>query len=113
MKHVLDLAAILEAATGVALLVVPSLVGLWSLGAELTGVAAPVARILGIALIALGLACWPARPLVGMLTYSGAVMLYLISYSGRVSDEQMDKALLTEKFQSLAHRLARNLNHAL
>ena len=31
----------------------------------------------GIALIALGVACWPGPPLVGMLTYSAAVTLYL------------------------------------
>jgi hypothetical protein len=28
-------------------------------------------------LIALGLACWPGTPLIGMLTYSAAVTLYL------------------------------------
>ena len=31
----------------------------------------------GIALIALGVACWPGTPLLGMLTYSAAVTLYL------------------------------------
>jgi hypothetical protein len=31
----------------------------------------------GIALIALGVACWPGTPLVGILTYSAAVTLYL------------------------------------
>ncbi len=66
-----------EAATGVALLIVPSLVGRWLFGEELTGVAVPVARVTGIALIALGVACWPGTPLVGMLTYSAAVTLYL------------------------------------
>ena len=55
----------------------PSLVGRLLLGEELTGIAIPVARVLGIALIALGVACWPGTPLVGMLTYSAAVTLYL------------------------------------
>ena len=77
MKNVLLLAAIGEAATGLALLIVPSLVWRLLLGEELTGVAIPVARVLGIALIALGVACWPGTPLVGMLTYSAAVTLYL------------------------------------
>ena len=77
MKRVLVLAAVSEAATGVALLIVPSLVGRLLLGEELTGVAIPVARVAGIALIALGVACWPGTPLVGMLTYSAAVTLYL------------------------------------
>ena len=31
----------------------------------------------GIALIALGVACWPGPPRVGMLTYSAAIILYL------------------------------------
>ena len=77
MKKVLVLAAVGEAATGLALLIVPSLVGRLLLGAELTGVAIPVARVAGIALIALGVACWPGPPLVGMLIYSAAVTLYL------------------------------------
>ncbi len=77
MKRVLILAAVSEAATGAALLVVPSLVGRLLLGEELTGVAIPVARVTGIALIALGVACWPGPPLVGMLTYSAVVTLYL------------------------------------
>jgi hypothetical protein len=46
-------------------------------GQELTGVAVPIARVTGIALIALGVACWPGPPLVGMLTYSAVVTLYL------------------------------------
>ena len=77
MKRVLILAAVSEAATGVALLIVPSLVGRLLFGEELTGVAIPVARVTGIALVTLGLACWPGPALVGMLTYSTAVTLYL------------------------------------
>ena len=78
MKNVLVLTAVTEAATGVALLVVPSLVGRLLLGQELAGVAIPVARVLGIALIALGAACWPGRTaLCGMLTYSALATLYL------------------------------------
>ena len=77
MKKVLFFAAVGEAATGLALLIVPSLVGHLLLGAELTGVALTVARVAGIALIALGVACWPGPPLVGMLIYSVVVTLYL------------------------------------
>jgi hypothetical protein len=77
MKGVLGLAAVAEAATGVALLIVPSLVGQWLFGVELAGIASTVARVTGIALIALGVACWPGTPLAGMLTYSAAVTLYL------------------------------------
>jgi hypothetical protein len=77
MKKVLIVAAAAEAATGLALLIVPSLVGQLLLGHELIGVAVPVARMAGIALIALGIACWPGLPLVGMLIYSALVTLYL------------------------------------
>jgi hypothetical protein len=77
MKKVLVLAAVSEIATGASLLIVPSFVGRLLLGEELAGVAIPVARVTGIALIALGVACWPGTPLVGMLTYSAAVTLYL------------------------------------
>ena len=55
MKRALFLAAVGEAATGTALLIVPSLVGWLLFGEELTGVAIPVARVAGIALIALAL----------------------------------------------------------
>ncbi len=84
MKWVLVVAAVGEATTGLALLLVPSLVGQWLLGTELTGVAETVARVAGIALIALGVACWPGTPLLGMLVYSAAVTLYLayLGFSG-------------------------------
>ena len=77
MNRVLIFAAVGEAATGMALLIAPSLVGRLLLGEELAGIAIPVARVAGIALIALGVACWPGTPLLGMLTYSAAVTLYL------------------------------------
>ena len=77
MKGVLVLAAVGEAATGIALLIVPSLVGQLLLGADLVGVAVTVARVAGIALIALGIACWPGPPLLGMLAYSEGVTLFL------------------------------------
>jgi len=51
MKMVPFLAAVGEAATGVALLIVPSLVGWLLLGEELTGVAIPVARVAGARII--------------------------------------------------------------
>ena len=77
MKKILILTAAAEAGIGAALLIVPSLVGQLLFGAELTGITITVARVTGIALIALGVACWPGTPLVGMLTYSAAVTLYL------------------------------------
>jgi hypothetical protein len=77
MKKVLILAAVGEALTGLALLAAPSLVGQLLLGEQLAGVAIPVARVTGIALIALGVSCWPGPPTLGMLTYSASTALYL------------------------------------
>jgi len=78
MKKVLVLAAVCEAATGMALLIVPSLVGRLLLGADLSGVSIPVARVTGIALIALAIACWPGlTALCGMLTYSALATAFL------------------------------------
>ena len=78
MKKLLTFAAVAETATGLALMIVPSLVGWLLLGQELGGVAIPVARVLGIALIALGVACWPGRTaLCGMLTYGALTTGYL------------------------------------
>ena len=79
MKKVLTLAAVAEAATGMALLIVPSLVGRLLFDTELTGASIPVARVLGIALLALGVCCWPgSTALCGMLTYGALVTLYLL-----------------------------------
>jgi hypothetical protein len=79
MKKLLAVAAVAEAATGLALLIVPSLVGWLLLGVELAGVSIPVARVLGIALLALGVGWWPgSTTLRGMLTYSALVTLYLL-----------------------------------
>ena len=85
MNKVLSFAAVAEAVTGLALLVVPSLVGQLLLGQQLAGVAIPVARVTGIALIALGISCWPAKPLVGMFAYISAATLYL-AYIGFVGE---------------------------
>ena len=79
MKKVLTVAAVAEVGTGVALLIVPSLVGRLLFGAEFTGIVTAVARVLGIAFLALGVCCWPGSSAVsGMLTYSGLVTLYLL-----------------------------------
>jgi hypothetical protein len=78
MNTVLKIAAVGEASTGLALLVVPSLVWRLLLGGDLAGIAIPVARVGGIALVALGVACWPgSTPRLGMLVYGAAVTLYL------------------------------------
>jgi len=78
MKQSLTLTAIFEAATGLVLIIAPSLVGRLLFGAEFTGVANPAARVTGLALLALGVGCWPgSTALRGMLTYDVLVTLYL------------------------------------
>jgi hypothetical protein len=83
MNRILTLAAIVEVLTGAALLAAPVFVVHLLLGGEISGVGLAAARVAGIAIIALGIACLPnrdsapSRPLLGMLTYSILVTIYL------------------------------------
>ncbi|HTY80524.1 MAG TPA: hypothetical protein VMI34_22035 [Candidatus Bathyarchaeia archaeon] len=84
-KHILTIAAAGEVITGAILLVYPPIVVRLLLGADVVGAGIAVARIAGMGLLAIGLACWPGRDatgrgaaLLGMLTYSVLVALYLI-----------------------------------
>jgi hypothetical protein len=62
MKRLLKLTAIIETATGLGLVAVPSVVVRLLLGSELgTSAAVMLARVAGAALLALGVACWLAR----------------------------------------------------
>jgi len=61
MKPLLIVSAVFEAGIGIGLLAVPSVVAQVLLGVPLDGPAAlTVARVAGIALLALGVACWLA-----------------------------------------------------
>jgi hypothetical protein len=85
MGKILAFAAIVEAVTGFALIVVPAIVIALLQGVSTSGGAISLGRFLGVALFALGLACWPSRQLAvrgssafwGMLTYNVLVALYL------------------------------------
>ncbi len=62
MSRLLKLTAIIEAATGLGLMAVPSVVARLLLGSPLdTSAAVMLARVAGAALLALGVACWLAR----------------------------------------------------
>jgi hypothetical protein len=92
MKSALAVAAIGESVTGLGLLVLPSLVGQLLLGVELTGISISLARVAGIALIGLAVACWPGcPPRAGMLIYGAGIALYL-AYLGLAGG--MDGVLL-------------------
>lgn len=82
MKKILMLAALAEAGTGVILLVYPSIVVRLLFNAEIAGAGANMSCLAGIALIGLGVACWPStdtrRAFYGMVSYSVLAMLYLL-----------------------------------
>ena len=60
MNRLLKLTAIIEAATGLGLIAVPAMIVRLLLGAEISGASIPLGRIAGVALLALGVACWLA-----------------------------------------------------
>ena len=86
MKRLLTLTAIIEAATGLALMAVPSVVVRLLLGGEISGASIPLGRVAGFALLSLGMACWPGRDptastasaLRAMLTYNSLATIYLL-----------------------------------
>ena len=88
--------AVAELATGIALLIAPSVVVGLLLGATLDYPAAiVVGRVAGAALLAIGLTCWLQRDigrgaaqmglLVGLLVYNAAVPI-LLAYTAKVDD---------------------------
>src|SRR5262245_5384166 len=92
MKQVLGLAAVLEGATGLVLMIHPALVAQLLFGDGVSGVGKVLSRVAGIALLALGVACWPgreagsgsARSARALLTFSLLVTIYLL-YLGVVA----------------------------
>lgn len=113
MNNALRFAAVAEAATGLALLVVPSLVGRLLFGEELAGVAIPVARVLGIALVALGVACWPGTSRLGMLTYGAGVTLYLawLGFAGGFSGPLLWPAVVVHAILTVVLATLRSEKH--
>jgi hypothetical protein len=61
LNVLLVVVAILEGAAGLALVIMPELVVRLILGGAPGREAAAVGRVAGLALISLGLACWPGR----------------------------------------------------
>lgn len=85
VKRLLGLAAVIEAATGLALMIHPPLVTQLLLGEAVSGAGMALGRVAGFALLSLGLACWPGPESAGantpalraLLTYNLLTTLYL------------------------------------
>lgn len=60
MKSLLKLTALIEAGAGLGLVAVPAVVVRLLVGGELVGACIPLGRVAGVALLALGIACWLA-----------------------------------------------------
>ena len=82
LARVLAFSAVAELATGLALIAMPALVMTLILAPVTSEMIVPVARVAGIALVALGLACWPVSNRAGdaafraLLTYNLLVAAY-------------------------------------
>src|SRR6266481_2586657 len=91
LVKILAYAAIVEVGTGLVLIFDPAIVVTLLLGAGVSGAGTLLGRCFGIALLALGLACWPGRQRAGsgspafraMLLYNVLIALYL-AYLGTV-----------------------------
>jgi hypothetical protein len=88
MKNLLAITAIIESLTGLLLVVFPTKLTFLLLGSTLDGSAAfTVARIAGVALIALGIVCWMSRNenkgsvmkgiITGLIVYNAGVVSVL------------------------------------
>jgi hypothetical protein len=85
MNRLLGVAAVIEAATGLALMIDPPLLSALLLGEGVSGAGIALGRVAGFALLGLGLACWPdpeavavdSRALRAMLAYNLLATLYL------------------------------------
>jgi hypothetical protein len=87
----LALGAAGEGATGLVLMTFPSAFISLLMGVDLSGPGSALGRLTGFALLALGVACWPARaasseaaPVRAMLTYGllAAVYLFVLGFRG-------------------------------
>jgi hypothetical protein len=83
VNRFLAVTAAIEAGAGLGLVALPDVAVKLLLGADISGAAIPLARVAGVALLALGLACWLSRGHAasalasGMLLYNCGVALVL------------------------------------
>ena len=92
LRRLLAFCAVLEIGTGIALMIAPEMVAALLVRAQITELATLLGRCMGIALLALGLACWPQRQVAppgsaafrAMFAYSTLIALFL-GYAGAVA----------------------------
>jgi hypothetical protein len=81
-KNLLIFASLAEGGFGLLLLAYPPFVARLLFAAEVSGAGVILARLTGMCLIALAIACWPSdgsrSAYYGMLTWSVLAMLYLV-----------------------------------
>jgi hypothetical protein len=86
LKKILAFSSVVEVATGLALLIDPRFVVALLVGPKLPVEEIPMGRLPGIAILALGVACWPSRrdatsgspAFRGMLVYNALIALFLV-----------------------------------
>jgi hypothetical protein len=86
----ISLSAAVEVATGIALIIRPSALAWLLLGTDLSQAGQALGRVAGLALLALGWACWPSKEAAGtsaapfaLLVYNVLITAYL-AYLGAV-----------------------------
>jgi hypothetical protein len=84
MKHLLTVTAVIEAGAGLALLAMPVIVVKLLLGADISFATIPLGRVAGVALLALGVACWAARGDAQSRAARGIVAAMLVYNFGAV-----------------------------
>jgi hypothetical protein len=92
MRRLLAFCAVVEIGTGIALMIAPEMVAAMLVRGQINELATLLGRCMGIALLALGLACWPQRQAAlpgsaafrAMFTYSTLIALCL-GYVGAVA----------------------------
>jgi hypothetical protein len=105
LRILLTFTALVEVGTGLALIIGPAMIVRLFLGVDESGEETPLGRFLGIALLALGWACWPHRQRIdcdapalhGMLIYNLLILLYLtyLDTVGHLGSERTDRPTKT------------------
>lgn len=88
MKNLLKICSLIEAATGLAVIIIPIIVLQLLFAADVIGITLTISRFAGISLISLGIACWPgehfSQALRAMFVYNFLVAIFFI-YIGLAS----------------------------